>query len=303
MAQAKIIETRGLTRRFGDIVAVNDLNLEAPTGCVYGFLGPNGAGKTTTIRMLLGLVRPSAGEVRLFGLLLPQARRATLSRVGALVETPSIYPHLTGRENLEIKKRLLRLASVRVDRALEIVGLTDAANRRAGEYSQGMRQRLGIALALLSDVKLLILDEPTNGLDPAGIREIRDLARRLSADMNVTVFLSSHLLSEVEQIATHLGIVHQGRLLFQGPLGDLQSRLRPSLSVGVSDRGQARRILLEAGYRLLADANGYLRIVVDGPAESALVNALLIAAGVQVFHLYLEQPSLEDLFLGLTEGA
>src|ERR1051325_9454199 len=210
-----LIETRGLTRRFGAQLAVDTLNLSVPAAGVYGFLGPNGAGKTTAIRMLLGLIRPTAGEVCLFGQSLNGNQRSVLRRVGALVEAPSLYPHLTGRENLEVTRRLLGSDRNLVEVALATVKLTKDADRRVREYSLGMRQRLGLALALLNKPQLLILDEPTNGLDPAGIHEMRDLIRRFPAEFGVTVFLSSHLLSEVEQIASDIGIIHEGRLLFQ----------------------------------------------------------------------------------------
>ncbi len=303
MDQANIIETQGLTRRFGNLTAVADLNLKVPAGSIYGFLGPNGAGKTTTIRMLLGLIRPDAGEVRLFGRSLGKSSRAALGRVGALVETPSIYPHLTGRENLEVTRRLLRVPGARVERALAIVGLEAAAGRRAGEYSQGMRQRLGLALALLGDVDLLILDEPTNGLDPAGIREMRDLVRRLASEFRITVFLSSHLLSEIEQVATHLGIVNRGRLVFQGRPDELQGRLHHHLSLGVDRRETAQHLLTKAGWQLLPSDNGYLKVAAESAGEAGQLNAELARAGIQVFHLCLEQPSLEELFLQMTEGA
>ncbi len=214
-----VIETRALSRRFGAQVAVDDLNLLVPSAGVYGFLGPNGAGKTTAIRMLLGLIRPDAGEVRLFGQPLNSKHRVLMSRVGALVEAPSLYAHLTGRENLEVTRRLLGSPRHLIDVALETIKLTRDANRRVREYSLGMRQRLGLALALLNKPELLILDEPTNGLDPAGIHEMRDLIRRLPEEFGVTVFLSSHLLSEVEQIAGHIGIIHESKLLFQGSEG------------------------------------------------------------------------------------
>jgi lantibiotic transport system ATP-binding protein len=304
------IHTAGLTRRFGALTAVSGLELSVPQGAVYGFLGPNGAGKTTTIRMLLGLIRPDAGEVRLFDAPLSAHRGAALGRVGALVETPSLYPHLTGHENLEITRCLLRVSRQRVERSLAIVGLEKDANRRVGEYSQGMKQRLGLALALLGEVDLLILDEPTNGLDPAGIHEMRELVRRLPAEYGMTVFLSSHLLNEIEQVATHIGIVHQGRLLFQGPLCDLQGRLHEHVSLGVGERpepghdgagrAQAERVLTAAGWQVLPNSNGHITVAANGASDAALMNTQLVAAGFNVYHLSLEQPSLEDIFLKLT---
>src|SRR6187397_1428729 len=245
-----LIETRGLSRLFGSQIAVADLNLLVPAAGVYGFLGPNGAGKTTAIRMLLGLIRPDAGEVRLFGQPLNSNHRALMRRVGALVEAPSLYPHLTGRENLEVTRRLLGAPRNLIDVALETIKLTRDANRRVREYSLGMRQRLGLALALLNKPELLILDEPTNGLDPAGIHEMRDLIRRLPEEFGVTVFLSSHLLSEVEQIATHIGIIHEGHLLFQGALAELQSKQQTQLTVGVKQLDAATEFLVNTGWNV-----------------------------------------------------
>src|SRR5262249_35043291 len=258
--QMHAIETCGLTRRFGAKLAVDELNLSAPEAGVYGFLGPNGAGKTTTIRMLLGLIRPHAGEVRLFGVPLTSDRLPLMRMVGSLVETPSLYPHLTGRENLEVTRRLLGAPHELIDNSLEIVKLAQDAHRRVREYSMGMRQRLGLALALLNKPRLLILDEPTNGLDPAGIHEMRDLIRRMPAEFGATVFLSSHLLSEVEQIASHIGIIHQGRLLFQGTLAELQAQRQEHLTVGVKDPEQAVRSLAAAGWSAKRRDDGLLTV-------------------------------------------
>src|SRR6185295_8018037 len=243
-----LIETCGLTRRFGAQPAVEDLNLLVPAAGVYGFLGPNGAGKTTAIRMLLGLIRPNTGEVRLFGQSLNGNHRSLMRRVGALVEAPSLYPHLTGRENLEVTRCLLGSDRNLVELALATVKLTKDADRRVREYSLGMRQRLGLALALLNNPDLLILDEPTNGLDPAGIHEMRDLIRRLPDEFGVTVFLSSHLLSEVEQIASHIGIIHESKLLFQGTLAELQQRQQTELTIGVTKPDAAVDCLVNAGW-------------------------------------------------------
>jgi ABC-2 type transport system ATP-binding protein len=295
-----LIETRGLTRRFGDQLAVDDLSLQAPGAGVYGFLGPNGAGKTTAIRMLLGLLRPDAGEVHLFNAPLLANRSALMSRVGALVEAPSLYPHLTGRENLEVTRRMLGAPRTLIDRALEIVKLTQDAHRRVREYSLGMRQRLGLSLALLNKPELLILDEPTNGLDPAGIHEMRELLRRLPAEFGVTVFLSSHLLSEVEQIASHIGIIHQGRLLFQGTLSELQQQHRAQLTVGVNQTEQAITRLNSAGWKVERGVDGLLSVSTDTAADAAKVNALLVSGGCEVFHLASAPVSLEDIFLKLT---
>jgi lantibiotic transport system ATP-binding protein len=297
-----LIETRRLTRRFGTQLAVDDLNLQAPEAGVYGFLGPNGAGKTTAIRMLLGLIRPDDGEVHLFGAPLAANRHALMRRVGALVEAPSLYPHLTGRENLEVTRRMLGAPRPLIDRALESIKLTQDAHRRVREYSLGMRQRLGLALALLNKPELLILDEPTNGLDPAGIHEMRDLIRRLPAEFGVTVFLSSHLLSEVEQIASHIGIIHKGRLLFQGTLSELQDAHRAQLTLGVNQTEQAIQCLTAAGWSVQRRADGLLSVSATTPEDAVRINNLLVGQRLEVFHLAPSQVSLEDIFLNLTGG-
>lgn len=298
----QLIETRGLTRRFGAQLAVDALNLSVPAAGVYGFLGPNGAGKTTAIRMLLGLIRPNAGEVYLFGQPLPTNRYSLMRRVGALVETPSLYPHLTGRENLEVTRRLLGAPGKLIDLALDTVRLTKDANRRVREYSLGMRQRLGLALALLNKPDLLILDEPTNGLDPAGIHEMRDLIRHLPRESGMTVFLSSHLLSEVEQIASHIGIIHEGRLLFQGALSELQSKQQTELTVGVKQLDRAIECLKLAGWAVQRRADELLTVSARSSDDAVRVNSLLVDQRLEVFHLALAQGSLEDIFLTLTRG-
>jgi ABC-2 type transport system ATP-binding protein len=299
--QHYLIETRGLSRRFGAQVAVDDLNLSVPAAGVYGFLGPNGAGKTTAIRMLLGLIRPDAGEVRLFGQPLRSNHHALMSRVGALVEAPSLYPHLTGRENLEVTRRLLGSPRNLIEVALDTIRLTRDADRRVREYSLGMRQRLGLALALLNKPELLILDEPTNGLDPAGIHEMRDLIRRLPHEFGVTVFLSSHLLSEVEQIAGHIGIIHESKLLFQGTLEELQQRQQTELTVGVTKPDEAAGCLVAAGWSV-ERRNGLLSVAAKATEDVAKINRLLVGHRFDVFHLALAQRSLEDIFLTLTSG-
>ncbi|HET8782717.1 MAG TPA: ABC transporter ATP-binding protein [Pyrinomonadaceae bacterium] len=295
-----LIETRGLTRRFGSRIAVDELNLSVPAAGVYGFLGPNGAGKTTAIRMLLGLIRSNAGEVRLFGVPVAGNRASLMQRVGALVESPSLYPHLTGRENLEVTRRLLGAPRNLIDLALDTVKLTKDADRRVREYSLGMRQRLGLALALLNKPELLILDEPTNGLDPAGIHEMRDLIRRLPDEFGVTVFLSSHLLSEVEQIASHIGIIHEGKLLFQGPLTELQTKQQTQLIVGVKQIEAAVDCLTKGGWNVHRSVDSMLSIAAKTSDDAVRINNLLVEHRLDVFHIALSQPSLEDIFLTLT---
>lgn len=296
-----VIETSVLTRRYGKLTAVDKLNLNIPKGSVYGFLGPNGAGKTTTIRMLLGLIHPNKGQVLLFRMPLEQHRIVLLQRVGALVETPSLYPHLTGYENLEVTRRLIGAQREQIARALAIVKLEQDAYRRVREYSHGMCQRLGLALALLSKPELLILDEPTNGLDPAGMREMRELIRRFSTEYDVTIFLSSHLLSEVEQVATHIGIIHRGHLLFQGTLSELQAQRQGCVRLSVSQPDKAIRILTRAGWTVQRDGD-FLIVMTNERTATADINNLLVQQEVQVFGLSIEQPSLEDIFLQLTEA-
>ncbi len=291
-----VIETEKLSREFGAVRAVEGLELQVEAGSVYGFLGPNGAGKTTTIRMLLGLIRPDAGRVRLFG---EPFHRRLLARVGSLVETPSLYPHLTGRENLEVMRRLNGLKKAGVERALAIVRLNGAAGRLVSGYSLGMRHRLGLALALIGEPELLVLDEPANGLDPAGIREIRELVSRLPSESGTTVFLSSHLLAEVEQVATHVGIIDSGSLLFQGPLASLQARMRPRLEIRVDCPNDAAALLAAASFA--ARRNGCGILVEDADeALAARANALLVGHGFAVHHLQLRSPSLEDVYLSMT---
>ncbi len=278
--------------------AVEALDLRAEPGAVYAFLGANGAGKTTTIRMLLGLIRPHAGAVRLFG---EPFRRSLLARVGALVETPSLYPHLTGRENLEIVRRLSGLKRAAADRALEIVHLDGAAGRLVSGYSLGMRQRLGLALALMSQPELLVLDEPTNGLDPAGIREVRELVSGLPSRSGATVFLSSHLLAEVEQVATHVGIIDSGTLLFEGTLGSLHARMRPRLEIEADRPADAAAILASASFAATRPNGSGIVIQDADEALAARANALLVGRGIAVHRLQLRSPSLEEVFLSMTD--
>ncbi|HJW09971.1 MAG TPA: ABC transporter ATP-binding protein [Holophagaceae bacterium] len=297
------IHAEALTRRHGSVLAVDRVDLRVPEKSIYAFLGANGAGKTTTIRMLLGLLEPQEGTLEVLGRPMPSARRDVLREVGAMVELPSLYPHLTGRENLDITRRLKACASSAVDWALELVGLADAADRRVQGYSLGMRQRLGLALALLGKPRLVILDEPTNGLDPAGIREIRDLLARLPEATGATVFLSSHLLSEVEQLATHLAVLDKGRLRFQGSLEELQLRQRPQLRIETAEAGRAFELLRADGHAPRLVGDGALELDGATAGSAASINARLVIQGVPVHHLSLLRPSLERWFLDEGEVA
>jgi len=300
--QDLIIQTQGISYRFGSLLAVDHLDLAVPAGCIYAFLGPNGAGKTTTIRLLLGLLRPAEGEIRLFGRPFTPSDWPLLGRIGALVETPSLYPHLTGRENLELTRRLVGANPSQVRRALATVKLEQDAGRLVSQYSLGMRQRLGLALALLNQPALLVLDEPTNGLDPAGIHEMRDLIRALPQQEGVTVFISSHLLSEVEQMASHLGIIHLGRLLFEGPLSQLQAQFGQQLWLRVDRPDDAVQLLRRQGWQASKNGKPEITVEVNGDADAAMVNNSLVFNGFNVFRLDVARPTLEDVFLSLTAG-
>ena len=228
-----IIETKNLTKRFGKFTAVDGVNLQVPQGGIYGFLGPNGAGKSTTIRMILGLVNETKGEIKVFGDSIKRNRIQILKRVGSMVESPSYYGHLTAYENLEITRQILGVEKKEIGRVLEIVKLTDVQNKTVKKFSLGMKQRLGIAQALLGTPELLILDEPTNGLDPSGIIEIRELIKGLPHKYGITVLISSHILSEIELMATHVGIINKGKLLFQGTMDDLRDKQKEEILVAV----------------------------------------------------------------------
>ena len=297
------IATHGLTRRFGSHVAVNAVDLAVPRGAVYGFLGPNGSGKTTTIRLLLGLMAPHAGTVELLGGTMPAAAGDVLSRVGTLVEGPAFHPYLTGHDNL---RRLdaydastdPSTSASRIALALERVGLSAAAKKTYRRYSLGMKQRLGLAAALLRPRDLLILDEPTNGLDPQGTREVRGLIRELAAD-GTTVLVSSHLLAEIEQVATHVGIMSAGRLLRQGALDQVLGVAAALLRIETPDVDRALGVLAEMGVSVSEQTADHL-LVTMGDRTPDVINAALVRADVAVRGLRVERPLLEDLFVKLT---
>ena len=313
------VSTTGLTKRFRRQVVVDRIDLEVPDGAVYGFLGPNGSGKTTTIRMLLGLISATAGEIRLLGSTMPAGAAAALPRVGALVEGPAFYPFLSGAANLHRLDAagpgtIPATRKARVERALERVGLSHAAGKKLHAYSLGMKQRLGIANALLSRRDLLVLDEPTNGLDPQGTREVRNLVRSLAHD-GATVFVSSHLLAEVEQMCTHAAVMSQGRLVAQGPLAELRRAGSARIRLLTPDAGAARAVLASLG--LAAEAGGIqsdgevLFAALGPPVEGDTLPAdggrlpedivgHLVAAGVRVRGFAVERESLEDRFVALT---
>ncbi|HEV2923144.1 MAG TPA: ABC transporter ATP-binding protein [Solirubrobacteraceae bacterium] len=298
------IETRGLTKRFGTRTAVDGVDLVVPRACAFGFLGPNGAGKTTMIRMLLGLTGASDGEMRLLGHPVPAERAVALRRVGAIVEDPRFHPHLTGRENLRIVAAVRDSAAVaRIAPALTRVGLSERADDKVKRYSLGMRQRLGVARCLLADPQLLILDEPTNGLDPGGIQEFREMIRALVEQEGRTVFLSSHLLDEVEKICDAAAIVDRGKVLTQGPIAELaEGGGRHELIVGVDDADRALGVLAQSDLVLEAHRSDEgLRVVLAfAPDTAAEINSLLVSAGLAVNRLEPLRHSLEHRFLEIT---
>jgi ABC-2 type transport system ATP-binding protein len=297
------VETNGLSRRFGRQAAVRGVDLEVPEGSVYGFLGQNGAGKTTTIRMLLGLLKPSAGSARLFGHDVRRDRIAAARLAGALVETPCHYDHLTGRENLAITARLLRIGRCEIDRVLGIVELAGAADRRVGGYSLGMRQRLGVARALIGRPRLLVLDEPTNGLDPQGIRDMRRLVAALAQGEGVTVFVSSHILAEVEQTADHLGLMHQGRLLRQGPVSGMRDPGARRLALTVDRPDAVVELLRPTGLGPARQGSDQVLIDRPPPADIAAINFMLVEQGIKVSGIEVREPSLEQIFHETIEQA
>ena len=298
-----VISTEGLTFTFGEQKVVKSLSLQVPEGSIYGFLGPNGAGKTTTIKLLLNLLKTQDGSIHIFEKELQSNRIEILSQIGSLIEQPAIYLHLSGKENLLNRALLLQIPAKRVDEMLSLVHLTDAAHKKAGQYSLGMKQRLGIALALLSDPKLLILDEPTNGLDPNGIIEVRELLIRLVKEHNKTVFISSHLLAEIERMATHVGIINHGELLFQGSIDELEALNQPLVQIETENTVDAANFLKRNNFTV-ADVNDqHLYIPYDSRQQMGEINALLNKNGYTIYSINKQHKDLEKLFLAITQNA
>ncbi|MDO3681310.1 ABC transporter ATP-binding protein [Paenibacillus ehimensis] len=296
-----ILETKRLSKQFKSFAAVKGVDLQVRPGEVYGFLGPNGAGKTTTIRMLLGLIRPTHGEVRVFGQDLARHRLDILRRVGSLVESPSYYGNLSAYDNLEITRKLLGAKKSDIDKVLETVRLSDWRSKKVKTFSLGMKQRLGIAQALLGNPMLLVLDEPTNGLDPAGILEIRELIARLPEERGLSVLVSSHILNEIELIASRVGIIYKGELLFQGSLQELREQNKTMLRIDAAPLVEAGNFLLARGHQV---EKRQTSLYVDMSGTSAArLNRELVSAGFDVSHVSENTPSLEDIFLTMTKGA
>ena len=299
-----VIETKRLCKTYGGRTVVHNLDLHVPQGCVYGFIGPNGAGKSTSMKMLLGLVHPTAGSVALLGSTLTERTRlALLRQTGSLIESPSGYLHLTAQENLEIVADLKGVPHKDIDRVLEIVHLQADRKRKVGQYSLGMKQRLGIAMALLGSPKLLILDEPTNGLDPAGIQEMRSLIASMPQTTGATVLISSHLLGEIEQMVDQVGILNHGKLLFEGSLQQLQKHSRGGILLRVLDAPKAAAVLQQQGVKTAAPADQPDTLQLPPLPDEALAALVctLAESGVGVVGLPAQTKSLEDIFLSLTQ--
>lgn len=295
-----LVETNGLVKDFKNFKAVKGIDLKVKKGTIYGFLGPNGAGKSTTIRMLLGLIKPTSGEVKVLGKNIETEREEILRNVGALVESPSYYAHLTAYENLEVTRKILKLDKSEIDRVLDFVKLTEVKNKKVKEFSLGMKQRLGIAQALMGNPQLIILDEPTNGLDPSGIHEIRDLIKSLPKEKGITVIISSHILSEIELIADEVGIIKKGELLYQGTIEDLRRSNASKILIEVSNKNQAISLLSKRGYKVREEKEK-LWVNSDGLTAARLCKELVLA-GYDVSYLSEKEKSLEDMFLSLTMG-
>jgi ABC-type multidrug transport system ATPase subunit len=298
-----VISTDGLTFDFGNQTVVKSLSLQVPEGSIYGFLGPNGAGKTTTIKLLLNLLQTQQGKIQIFGKDLKTNRLEILAQIGSLIEQPAIYLHLSGKENLLNRALLLQISEARVNEVLNIVHLTDAANKKAGQYSLGMKQRLGIALALLSDPKLLILDEPTNGLDPNGIIEVRELLIKLVSEHKKTVFISSHLLAEIERMATHVGIINHGELLFQGSITDLEGMSKPTVQIETDNTVDAANYLARNNYTVTEVTDTHLFVPYTTKQETGKINKLLVDMGYTIYSITKQHKDLEKLFLDITQNA
>ncbi len=297
-----IIKTTGLSYHYAkNVQTLFDINLQIPKGSIYGFLGPNGSGKTTTLSLLLGLLPKQQGNIEIFGQHLDQNRITILNRIGSLVETPSLYGHLNAKDNLEIYRKIYGVSKERVNEVLEIAGLGDTGKKSVKKFSLGMKQRLAIALALLPNPELMILDEPSNGLDPAGIIELRQLIKKLNRELGMTIVISSHLLSEVEKMISHVGIIYKGRMLFQGSLPELHQFQQKTtrLLVQTSDNEAALHLLKEHAPEM---AGEHLSIPFHNLEQAALINRTIIRNNLDVYLLKPTENDLEQLFIDLTSA-
>jgi ABC-2 type transport system ATP-binding protein len=298
---SSLIKTQNLNFSFSSgIKTLNDVNLDVPQGSIYGFLGPNGAGKTTTLRLLLGLLRNQHGTIEIFNKQFASHRLEILRKLGSLIEQPSLYLHLTAKENLDIYRRIYKCDRSRIQEVLKKVGLENTGKKKVKQFSLGMKQRLSIAVALLHQPELLILDEPTNGLDPNGIIEVRELLKNLNKEHGTTVLVSSHILNEVERMATHVGIIHKGRMLFQGRLHELQQmKTKQSLlEIETSDNVKALQLMKDKFDS--QESGGKIILPLQNKEQVAAINKLLVEGGVDVYALHPQQSDLEQLFMEIT---
>lgn len=298
------LETVGLSHRYAEHGSgLTDVSLQVPEGCIYGFLGPNGAGKTTTLRLVLGLLRVQQGSVAIFGKDFQKHRIACLARIGSLIESPSLYEHLTATENLRVMQKIHRVPTARIADVLELVGLSDTRNKLVGQFSLGMKQRLSIGVALLHEPSLLILDEPTNGLDPSGIIEMRELLKKLNRENGVTILISSHLLSEIERLASHVGIIHRGRLLFQGTLEQLRDKRQDAgiVMLGTSDNVRALRFL-SGQFPEARIEDGCIALPCVSIECLAGMNRQLVEQGIDVHRLVAVESDLETIFMNMVSN-
>jgi len=298
-----VIQTSHLDFSFnGSGKTLDNVNLHVPQGSIYGFLGPNGAGKTTTLRLLLGLLRIQKGSIEVFGKNFLQQRISILKRIGSLIEQPSLYGHLTAKENLEIYRLIYSCNKERISEVLHIAGLENTGTKKAKQFSLGMKQRLSIAIALLNEPELLVLDEPTNGLDPNGIIETRELIKKLNREHNTTILVSSHILNEVERMATHVGIIHKGKMLFQGTLNELQQMKSGKAALEIETSDNIKSIQLLHQKFDAQQENGKIILPFRDKQQSAVVNKLLVENGIDVYTLYPQHNDLEQLFVDITSS-
>jgi len=297
-----IIETKNLNYSFGKFKVLHNVNLQVPEKSIYGFLGPNGAGKTTTIRILLNLISVSKEKVYVIGNDIAKSRNEVLGKTGSLVEMPSLYKHLTAVQNLEVHRRLTGSAKKSIEEVLEIVSLTADKDRKVKEYSLGMCQRLGIALALLNDPELLILDEPVNGLDPKGIVEIRELLQLLNQQYGKTIFISSHLLAEIDKLVTHVGLINHGQIHFQGSIEEFRSLNKPKLELEVDDQEKAAELLKKESFLVNRINGSKLEVKLNNYEETSGIIRNLVYNEVNIFEAKANKNEIENLFLELTQN-
>ena len=298
---SSLIKTQNLNFSFSSgVKTLDNVNLDVPQGSIYGFLGPNGAGKTTTLRLLLGLLRNQQGTIEIFDKQFSSHRLEILRKLGSLIEQPSLYLHLTAKENLDIYRRIYECERSRIPEVLKTVGLDNTGKKKIKQFSLGMKQRLSIAITLLHQPQLLILDEPTNGLDPNGIIEVRELMKKLNKEQGTTVLVSSHILNEVERMATHVGIIHKGRLLFQGRLHELQQMKTKQSLLEIETSDNSRSLQLMKDQFASQESGGKIILPFQNKEQTAAINKLLVQGGVDVYALHPQQSDLEQLFMDIT---